>query len=287
MVVQLRAGPDTVVVDPSDGRITSLATDGVERLVTAPPGIEGAAFQWGCFVMAPWAGRVRDAGFDWEDARATLPARLAGHAIHGLVMDRPWEVVDRTADQVALLVRLEDAPWPYADAEVTHVVRLSPGRLDLHLAVRAGPDPIPVTVGWHPCFARPDVGDVRVEVPATHVLEADDDVAPTGRVLPVDTRTDLRTGPALGDRRLDTTYVEVGGPVRVTWPDLALTMDHQGLRTFVVFTPPHEVCVEPQSGWPDAVNLARGRDATGLQRIEPGLRRHWHTTWRWTTLPRR
>lgn len=288
MTVHLRNGPDEVVVDPGDGRITSWVAGGAERLVTSPPDGTAAQFQWGCFVMAPWVGRIRDARFPWRSEMARLAPRLQGHAIHGLVMDRTWEVTASTANTATLAVRLDDGPWPFTGVEVTHVVRLGAGRLDLQLAVQAGPAPIPVTIGWHPCFARPAAGDVAVEVHADHVLDTDDDNVPTGRVLPVAGPTDLRAGPALGDRRLDTTYVEVGGPVRVTWDDLDLTMDDHGLPTFVVFTPAHEFCVEPQSGWPDAVNLAGDVEHRhGLQIVEPGMRRHWHTTWRWTTRPRR
>lgn len=289
MGVVLQAGRDRVEVDPADGRITSLVAGGAERLVTTPPPDDpaAAAFQWGCFVMAPWAGRIRDASFDWHGRRARLEPRLHGHAIHGLVMDRPWEVTAVSDDAITLACRLRDAPWPFTDVAVTHVVGLAPGRLDLALAVRAGADPIPVTVGWHPCFARPDTGDLTVAVRAGETLEADADNVPTGRLTAVGARTDLRSGPALGPRRLDTTYVDVTDPVSITWPDLDLTMDHHGLETFVVFTPAHEFCVEPQSGWPDAVNLAQQDRRSGLTTVHPGTRHHWHTTWRWTSPPRR
>ena len=101
--------------------------------------------------------------------------------------------------------------------------------------------------------------------------------------MPVDGDTDLRTGPALGERRLDHVYPAVGSPVVVTWPDLVLTMvSSPAVGTFVVHTPPAGVCVEPQTEWPDAIALAaRGVPGTGLVALAPGDVLRATTTWSW------
>jgi len=102
----------------------------------------------------------------------------------------------------------------------------------------------------------------------------------------VTAREDLRSGPALGDRRLDHVYVHASGPAVVRWPDLELRIEFdRDLDTVVVHTPASGVCVEPQTMWPNAPLLAAGGVAgTGLRTLAPG---EWlRVQHRWTWLPR-
>ena len=57
-------------------------------------------------------------------------------------------------------------------------------------------------------------------------------------------------------------------------------------RTLVVHTPQAGVCVEPQTGWPDAIRLEdEGVVLTGLRRLLPGETLSAKTIWRWTQRP--
>ncbi|HEX9992774.1 MAG TPA: hypothetical protein VGB14_07600, partial [Acidimicrobiales bacterium] len=84
---RLAAGPAVAVVDPDcGGRIASLTLDGAELLVT-----EGdEPLDWGCFPMAPWAGRVRRGRFRFDGREHQLTVDLPPHAIHGTTYTRPW-----------------------------------------------------------------------------------------------------------------------------------------------------------------------------------------------------
>ena len=106
----LDAGPARVVVDPLDGgRITSLAVAGVELLGGIGPGV----IEHGSFVMVPWAGRIRDGVLRVDGVEHHLPTdRTHPHAGHGLVMDRPWEVVSVSGDALTIRCHL-DARWPF------------------------------------------------------------------------------------------------------------------------------------------------------------------------------
>ena len=110
----------------------------------------------------------------------------------------------------------------------------------------------------------------------------DRDLVPTGEVRAVSSREDLRSGPLLGDRRLDHVYVRAKGPAVLMWPDLELRLEFGGdLDTVVVHTPPEGVCVEPQTMWPNAPLLAaRGVSDTGLRILQPGD--HLSATERWS-----
>jgi aldose 1-epimerase len=108
------------------------------------------------------------------------------------------------------------------------------------LEVHAEDEPFPATAGFHPWFARP----VELRVRPAAMYRRDEDGIPTGELVPPpappwdDCFVGLDTAPELA---FD------GGPTVTVESDA----DH-----WVIFTPDHAVCVEPQTGPPDGPNLA-------------------------------
>jgi len=306
--LELRAGQDRAVLDPeAGGRLASLVAGGAERLVTdpgagpEPPELTGLA--WGSFLMAPWVGRLDGGRLPWDGRVHQLPTTFRGHAIHGTTFDRPWEVEASDDTSATLSIALTD-PWPFGGL-VRQRFTLRPGELVLEAEIEAGEVPMPVSLGWHPWFARPAEGDVRMRVDATGTLHLRDDLVPTGAVVPLEpATTDLRHGPALGERRLDDVYVEVGQPAELRWPDLVLRMTWDGaVQSVVVHTPPRGVTLEPQTAWPNAPLLVAqdlgqpeprrhpagaattlDRSVVGLVVAAPGTPLRASTTWTWQEL---
>jgi aldose 1-epimerase len=263
------------------GRLASLVVGGRERLLV-PHSPADRGIRWGSFLMAPWPGRIAGARLEWDGSSHLLNANDGPNAIHGLVFDRPWRVTTADLGSLSLEVALGPLGWPFGGV-VRQRIRLATASLELTAEVVADRMSMPAGLGWHPWFRRPDEGDMTVRVEGADVLEMQPDLIPTGRLVPVRGDTDLRTGPALGVRRLDHVYPAVRSPVVVTWPDLVLTMmSSPAIGTFVVHTPPTGVCVEPQTEWPDAIALAaRGVTGTGLVRLGPGETLMARTTWSW------
>lgn len=284
MPIELSAGQDRVSIDPNDGaRLTSLVAGGTERLLTAPPASaapELVDFLWGCFLMAPWVGRLKDNAIRWGEETITFPANFGSQAIHGLVRDEAWEVDRSDGSSAALSCTLERDRWPWGGS-FRYSIGLAPGSLTLRLEAEAADRSMPVAMGWHPWFAR--IGDTRLEVDSGQVLELDDDLIPTGVRRPVDAITDLRTGPVLGERLLDHVYVSPRAPAVITWPDLTMAIGWSPLvDTLVVHTPAAGFCVEPQTAWPNAPALAQsGVGGTGLVTVEPEQTVAVTTTWTW------
>jgi aldose 1-epimerase len=147
---------------------------------------------------------------------------------------------------------------------VRHDIVLHDDRLDLRLEVEATDGPIPATLGWHPWFRR-EVGgsQLQVDLPAAWMLERDGHYIASERQVPV---------PPLP---WDDAFGGISWPITLTWPDvLTLEIDSDG-PVAVVYTPNHAICVEPQSGPPDEVNLAEPTLA------EPGQPVTLASTWRW------
>jgi aldose 1-epimerase len=287
-VIELNSDAVTARIEPATGgRIVSLVVGDVERLLSKERGRATALpTYWGCYPMVPWAGRLANGRIPTPDGEVRLEPNLPPSAIHGLGFEAPWAVLDRSETAVTMACALRGRGWPFG-GEARQILRLSAGSLDLELEVggytRAGP----AGLGWHPWFARPETGDLEVMVAAREVLVLDCDKVPTGEVREVTASEDLRSGPTLGDRRLDHVYIRATGPAIVRWPDLELRVEYdQTLNTVVVHTPEAGVCVEPQSMWPNAPLLAaRGVPGTGLRTLAPG--EHLRARERWTWHQRR
>lgn len=283
-MVVLHCGDVVAQIDPTEGgRLISLVVGGEERILPRARARPSAlATGWGCYPMVPWAGRLSEGRIPTDTGEVQLEQNRPPTAIHGLAFDKPWSVVEHSETAVTLTCELHGLGWPFG-GDARQRLRLGTTQLAFELEVggytRAGP----AGIGWHPWFTRPATGDVEVGVDGSEVLVLDADLVPTGEVRAVTSEEDLRTGPPLGDRRLDHVYASTRSPAVVRWPDLELRIEFDAsLNTTVVHTPAHGFCVEPQTMWPNAPLLAaRGIANTGLRTLEPGERMRASQRWIW------
>jgi len=252
----LRAGAATATVLPAaGGRLASLVVDGLELLVTA----NDDPIQWGSFPMAPWAGRTRNGMFSFAGLEHHLPLSMPPHAIHGVVHDRPWEV---TRDG-ELAIDLDER-WPFR-GRVTQRFRLEEGALEVTMALEAR-EPMPAVIGWHPWFRRrladgDDEVDLRFE--AAEMLVRGPDGIPNGE----------RRRPTPGP--WDDAFTGVASEPQLHWPGRLRLTIASSCPWWVVYTAPsHAICVEPQSGPPDALN-------DGAEVVLPGAPLVERMRWSW------
>ncbi len=183
-----------------------------------------------------------------------------------MVYDRPWRADDATTLSIDL-----GPPWPFA-GRVVQRVDLEPGRLTLTLELHAA-ERMPAMLGWHPWFRRRlELGDAaadglsagaQLELDAGSMYVRDADGIPTGTLVPPsagpwdDCMTDLRSDPI------------------VRWPGVLELELRSDASEWVVYTEPdHAICVEPQTGPPDALNI---RPVV----VEPGRPLTATMEWRW------
>jgi aldose 1-epimerase len=287
MTITLVAGEDSVSVDPrAGGRLTSLVAGGAQRLLTEPPESappEEHMFMYGSFLMAPWVGRLAGNSISWEGEDYEFRPNFRGQAIHGLVVNAQWTAEQPAPDTAELACALDREQWPFGGV-VRQRIRLAPGLLELTAAIEAAERSMPVSLGWHPWFKRPERGDAALRVAAGEVLELDDALVPTGERLPVEGDTDLRPGPPLGDRFLDHVYVAAEPPGVIGWPDLTMHVDWSvPIETVVVHTPEQAFTLEPQTAWPNAPALTeKGVEGTGMISLGPAAVAEARTTWSWS-----
>jgi aldose 1-epimerase len=282
MIVTLGDEVNGLAVDTAaGGRICSLTLRGRERILSLPAAGVEPSIAWGCYLMAPFVGRTKGGSLTW--AGRTVKLRLNDnrrHSIHGAAFDSAWTIAERSENSVTMTCEFDEARWPFRGSMVQRIT-MSANRLTLEAEILAGED-MPAAIGWHPWFHTED-GPLSVQVPSDAVLKLGSDLIPTGGTLPVDERTDLRSGPSMEGRRLDDVFTGVRAPVSIVWPDLELTMrPNDRVGTYVVFTHRQAVCVEPMTAWPDAVRLSQAGCAdTGLASLSAGQTLTVSTEWSW------
>lgn len=254
-------------------------------------GAGGRASASGVPLLFPFAGRLRGTSVTLNGRRFPLPAGDGrGNAIHGFVLDRPWEVLGQDESSAEGRFRSTSFPelksaWP-SEWELKCRYQLREGELRCTLTARnTGGEPLPFSLGTHPYFRLPlgpgGLAEACVlRVPAAEYWELAD-MLPTGRRLPADGSRGVAAGLPLADAHLDDMFTGLaasGGHWTAAIEDRAngarLEIEAQAplFRECVVYNPPHRqaVCIEPYTAVPDAPELAaRGLD-TGWQTLAPG-----------------
>jgi aldose 1-epimerase len=260
-IVEIRSGDVSVAIDTAaGGRLASVRFRGSELLVTA----DASVFGWGSYVMAPFAGRIRNGVFSWGGVEHRLSPNMGPHAIHGTVFDTTWTVDVEAAAAVTLSCDL-GPHWPFA-GRVIHDVTLtaSPDEaqtLSQRLTMLSTDGPMPAWVGWHPWWRRDvtmparggtggeqSAGALTLSADWSNALkyQRDNTQMATGHLVPV------------GSGPWDDCFVGVED-VSLRWPGLVRVSLVTDARCLVVYDEPgHAICVEPQTAPPDAVNLDPG-----------------------------
>ena len=251
----------TAVVDLAvGGRIASLMIGGRELLRTS--GDDPIA--WGSFPMAPYAGRVRDARLRFSGRTWSLPVRMPPHALHGTVLDRPWQAVDGQTIATDL-----GSDWPFA-GRVVQRFELASDHLTCRMELTAD-EPMPASMGWHPWFLRRLPG-------VAAALELELDARSMYRRDEAGIATSVLISPPPGP--WDDCFTDLRRPPVLRWPGFLELAIESDCRDWVVYTEPEDaLCVEPQTAPPDAVN-------TDPTVVHPGRPLTAEMTWRWRTLAR-
>ena len=264
--LRLTTGDVTLTIEPEHGgRLSGLRIADLEVIGRGGPD----DVDWGCYPMVPFSGRIRHGLLRWQGNEYQLELGMPPHAIHGVGYDRPWQVLE--ADELGATLRCDfDARWPWPGHAVQQIALAADGTgLTARLEVFADAEPMPAWIGYHPWFVRQLVsgGSADIDITAVGILPRDEDGMPLPDAVPV------------APQPWDETFTGVTWPAVVTWEG-ALRLEVSGDHPWaVVFTErPLAVCVEPQTGPPNAAEL--GLAAT----VTPGTPLSLTMTWTWSRL---
>lgn len=277
-------GPvEATIVEVAAG-LRALTVDGHDLV---QPYAETRTPPWAAgIVLAPWPNRVRDARWVHDGAPQQLDITEVdkNNAIHGLLRNTPYRLVERTTDSVTLGAAIvPQHGWPFR-LWTTVTYRLTGNGIRVtHEVTNQGTERAPFAVGAHP-FIRVGDHDVETLTITARTLEhviVDARLNPVG-FEPAEGSHDLTNGHVISSLELDDAW-KVGrdddGMIRtvLSAPDGSETEvwqdgDWEWLQVFITrrFEAPSgemvtAVAVEPMTAPADALN-----SGLGLRWLEPG-----------------
>ncbi len=277
----LQAGPMRASVRAhAGGRIASLwreEPDGSRTDVLVP--MQDLPFdpdQWqkaGCYPLAPWSNRIRNASFPFGGETIQLPAHPScpPHTVHGFSHARAWTVTAHDDASLEMRYRHQPDAWPWAFEAVQRVTLDETGLTHRDL----GAEP----VGSRRCrrasacipSSRPTTA-MSSASPATPLWRSDEVGCGTHAeaLPPAQASHELRIGPdAVTDY-----FADFHGVASIARQDGTRIVVEAGapLDHFVFHVPKGGAyaCLEPVSHVADAFNLAaRGVEGSGMVTLQP------------------
>lgn len=167
----------SVTIYKDDGcRITNLIFKDVELLRQHTP--DKKAFQYGCFPMVPWVGRLKNGEFNVKDKSYFLYQNKGKNAMHGMAHFFDWDLTFFDGKTAKFETEIKE-PWPFI-CKVEHIIQLQDNCLYLTLKIKTDKDEFPVDAGWHPWFLKQPKGDnTEVELyfePTSMQITGDDEI---------------------------------------------------------------------------------------------------------------
>ena len=207
----------------------------------------------GMAILIPYANRVKDAEYVFDGVKYTLPKNKEGNAIHGLVMDKEFEVVEKTDDSVSLKYELEHEGYP---TRLYCLINYKVFRNGLRVKINVkniGKKRAPLTVGAHPYFIVDDDWQIFTRSKVIKKCVSFNKI-PTGEFIKTTfEHTEYDDCFLLnGSIELSSSYSKV----KITRRNMPFVQIYTGIRG--------SVAIEPMSGAPDAYH-----NHLGLKILEP------------------
>lgn len=254
--------------------------------------IEGGGFK-SC-KLSPFVCRLKDARYHFGERDYQVEKFLLGkHAIHGLLYDAVFSIVELTAgeDKASLLLkhayRAGDEGYPfYYDCWVKYELSCYNELSISTTVVNKDEGLIPVSDGWHPYFTfRNQIDGLQLEFQSKEIVEFDEDLLPTGKKLPYQEFGSLKF---IGTTKLDNCFVanfaECQPMLVLRDPAKKLQLEIIPDRSYPylqIYTPPHResIAIENLSSAPDAFN-----NGMGIVTLAPGGSAEFKTIYKLASL---
>jgi aldose 1-epimerase len=223
--------------------------------------------------LSPYACRIPGGEYEWQEQVYRISKSLVpGQAIHGLLYDAAFSVVEQHAtDTEATLVleydyKAEDAGYPFDYNCRVRYTLLPDHVLDVKttLTNHSG-KPIPVMDGWHPYFTTgTSVDELELQFTATWLIEFDEQLVPNGNLEPCEEflQPQLLEGVSM-DNSFLLSFENPGPACSLYDRKQGITIDFYPDDTYPVlqvYIPPHRrsIAIENLTGAPNAFNNGMG-----------------------------
>lgn len=251
----------------------------------------------GNFVLWPLPNRLRDKRYVYQGQTYSLAEvkRPRGNdvLIHGFVFDMPWhnDMPELRQDSTSVTTYIDVTPespfyryYPFESRLSLTYTLTSQGVTVTYNVQNKGSKDMPFGFGLHPYFSTlPGKDDMLVSLAAKYIMEADDELLPTGRLLDVTGimygMFDLREPVPITHLKLDHVYTGLreNESALIEYRKQAMRLRIVASQEFthmVIYTPDNApfFCLENQTCSTDAINLHhRGlQEMAHLLELRPG-----------------
>jgi aldose 1-epimerase len=267
------AGLSFSLVPARGGCLTDLVIGGVSLLDGYREASELDTLDWGkSAILAPFPNRLKDGKYSFGGREYHFPINepARNNALHGFVMDKPFEIVEEDGLSVALEYRYDGGfeyfPFPFL-LRVAYSLSAAAGFSVFFEMKNTGNGPMPAGLGWHPYFRLGDSADaLSLQLPAAKQVLVDKRMIPTGETAMFNDFEEMRQ---IGAAGFDTGFrlpepcvvrLREGKRGLAYWQDEAFPF-------LQVFIPParRSIALEPMTCNIDALN-----NGEGLRVLAPG-----------------
>ena len=172
-------------------------------------------------ILVPWPNRIEDGVWmlDGVEEQLDLTEPDKHNAIHGLLRNTAYKVIDHTADSVTLGATIfPQHGYPFLlETSVRHELT-DDGMTVTHRITNDTDLPAPVAIGAHPFFSIGDVAteELTLTVHAGSRFPVDERLNPSAEIPVEGTDYDLRGGRRVADLHLDDAFGDVTPDGQVT-----------------------------------------------------------------------
>ena len=244
--------------------------------------------------MSPFACRIKNASYQYKGISYTIEKFLLGNnAIHGLLYDQPFTLINQSADEQQAGITLqhqyrgEEKGYPFHyDCTVTYQLKPNNELIVKTTVTNKDVQDIPMQDGWHPYFSfGGKTDDLLLEFQSREQVIFDEELIPTGELKEYSAYTSLK--------KIDAAFFDdcfklnfktcqpmcvLRDPVKKLQLEIRPDKSYPYLQ---IYTPPHRqsIAIENLSAPPDSFN-----NGINLIELKPGEATDFTTSYTITTL---
>ncbi len=245
--------------------------------------------------LSPFVCRMKNGQYNFAKTAYTIDKFLLGkNAIHGLLYDVPFTVTNKWANENGAGVLLKynytgnanGYPFKYTCA-ITYELKSGNNLRVTTTVTNTNKGIILMQDGWHPYFGFGNsIDDLLFEFQSKEILEFDEELLPTGKLIPYQEFGSLKKiGATTLDNCFTVNFAECQPMcvLRDTAKKLQVEIYPDTSYPYLqIYTPPHRnsIAIENLSGAPDAFN-----NGMGVKTLSPNEVANFTTTYKITLLP--
>ena len=287
IITMTGAGQEVRILPANGFNLYDWKVDGNDVLMQ-PDDITSFGAKYGNPILFPTPNRTKDCIYRWNGQERVLKKRGTPVQRHGLVMDEPFTVTKLFAEENKAVCAAEfkicenDGLYEGYPFPCTLTVIYTLDKDGVHFEAKIsndGKETMPFGLAIHPYFSkRGDANKCFIKVPVKRYYEADADLIPSGRILPVEEDKNIgEEFKSVESLYLDTVFRGMSADKEslIKYEDVMIHINASDcFRNVVVFTPHTRpgFCIEPQTNATDYLNMhARGQiDESGLLILQAG-----------------